>query len=81
MTLYDEFAYYLAHEKELLAEFAGKVLVIKEQTVIGVFASELEALQKTLEAHELGTFLIQRCESGATEVVILTYLARGMQQS
>lgn len=60
--LMKEFDYYLEHQQELVQKYNGKVIVIKGQTVIGVFDSELEAVQKTSEGHELGTFLVQKCE-------------------
>jgi hypothetical protein len=60
--LQKEYDYYLEHRTELLEKFNGKVLVVKGQAVIGVFDSELEALQKTSQSHELGTFLIQKCD-------------------
>ena len=62
VNLEREFEYYLQNQKELVQKYKGKVLVIKEQTVIGVFASELEAIQQTSEKHELGTFLMQKCD-------------------
>ena len=59
-----EFDYYLQHQKELVQKYNGKVIVIKGQAVIGVFDSELEAVQKTSKTEELGTFLVQKCEPG-----------------
>jgi hypothetical protein len=70
-----EFDYYLQHQKELVRKYNGKILVIKGQTVIGVFDSELEAVQKTSETHELGTFLVQKCEPGK-ESYTQTYHSR-----
>ncbi len=62
--LRDELAYFIANQEELVAQFSGKVLVIKEQKVIGVFNTPIEAYLETQKNHELGTFMIQRCESG-----------------
>jgi hypothetical protein len=59
-----EFRYYLAHQDELVRQYSGKVLAIKGQKVIGVFDSEAEAVHTTAKAHELGTFIVQRCEPG-----------------
>lgn len=70
-----EFDYYLQHQKELVRKYNGKILVIKGQTVIGIFDSELEAVQKTSETHELGTFLVQKCEPGK-ESYTQTYHSR-----
>jgi hypothetical protein len=61
-NLQREFEYYLQNQKELVQKYNGKVLVIKGQTVIGVFESDLEAVQRTSEKHELGTFLVQKCD-------------------
>jgi len=75
--LMKEFDYYLEHQQELVQKHNGKVIVIKGQTVIGVFDSELEAVQKTSEGHELGTFLVQRCKPGR-ESYTQTYHSRAV---
>ena len=62
-NLQKEFEYFLAHQQELARQYSGKILVIKDQTIIGVFDSELEAIQETSKTHELGTFLVQKCDS------------------
>ncbi|GAI78516.1 unnamed protein product [marine sediment metagenome] len=59
-----EFNYYLEHQTELVEKYNGKFIVIKDGKVLGAFASALEAVEKTTEQHELGTFLIQQCEPG-----------------
>jgi hypothetical protein len=64
-TLAKEFAYYLAHQDELVERYNGKFIVIKDQNVIGAYGSELDAVQKTAREHELGTFLVQKCEPGS----------------
>lgn len=61
-----EFRYYLDHQDELVKQYNGKFIVIKECTVIGAFGSEIEAVQVTSKQHEVGTFLVQRCEPGNT---------------
>jgi hypothetical protein len=63
--LEQEFKYYLEHQEELVNQYNGKFIVIKNMEVIGVYDSELEAVQKTAEKHELGTFLVQKCEPGS----------------
>ena len=62
--LEEEFNYYLEHQDELVKEYNGKFVVIKDGKVLGAFASALEAVEKTAEQHELGTFLVQLCEPG-----------------
>ena len=59
-----EFNYYLEHQQELVNKYKGKIIVIKDNEVLGAFSSEIEAINKTSEKHELGTFLIQKCEPG-----------------
>ncbi|GAG16136.1 unnamed protein product [marine sediment metagenome] len=60
-----EFEYYLENQEQLVAKYDGKVLVIKNRQVIGVYDSEQDAIATTTREHELGTFLVQKCEPGA----------------
>lgn len=60
-----EFQYYLDHQEELVKKHRGSFVVIKNCKVIGVFADELEAVTETQKEHELGTFLVQKCEPGS----------------
>ncbi len=62
--LENEFKYYLENQDELVKKYNGKVVVIKNSKVIGVFDTEIEAIDKTSEKEELGTFLVQKCEPG-----------------
>jgi hypothetical protein len=59
-----EFKYYLEHQDELVKKYNGKYIVIKDCQVIGVYNSELQAIEETSQKHELGTFLVQKCEPG-----------------
>ena len=70
-----EFNYYLEHQSELVDKYDGKFVVIKDCEVIGVFDSEIEAVRETSEQHELGTFLVQKCEAGP-ESYTQTYHSR-----
>jgi len=63
-NLEKEFKYYLAHQAELVAVHGGKFIVIKDEKVIGVYDTELQAVQETANSQELGTFLVQKCEPG-----------------
>ena len=63
-SLKKDFQYYLDNQDELVKEYNGKIIVIKDGKVIGVYDSDLEAIEKTSEDHELGTFLVQKCEPG-----------------
>ncbi len=59
-----EFKYYKDHQDELVKKFNGKYLVIKDEQVIGVYDTDLEAYSNSKEKYELGTFLIQHCMLG-----------------
>lgn len=62
--LKEEFEYYLAHQEELVKQYKGKFIVIKEKKVVGVFDTELDAYTNAVKKYELGTFLIQECQEG-----------------
>jgi len=73
--LQKEYEYYLAHLFELAEKYSGKFLAIKGQEVVGVYESDLEAVQTMSRSHELGTFLIQFCDP-AGERQTQTYHSR-----
>ena len=62
--LVKEFDYYLAHQDEMVAQYDGKVIVLKNFEVIGVYDTSLEAFTETVRDHERGTFIIQRVSAG-----------------
>ena len=59
-----EFQYFLDHQDELVAQYKGKFIVIRDEKVIGDFDSELKAVQETSKKYPLGSFLVQKCEPG-----------------
>lgn len=59
-----EFKYYIENQDELVEKYDGKFIVIKDCKVIGSYESIEEAIDKTTKEHELGSFLIQKCEPG-----------------
>lgn len=65
-TLEKEFQYYLDHQTELVEKYNGKFIVIKNQQVLGAFDTEETAIEETIKQHDLGTFLVQKCESGTS---------------
>lgn len=60
-----EFDYYLAHQEDLVAQYRGRYIVLKDEKVIGVYDSQLGAVEETSKSQALGTFLVQRCEPGS----------------
>ena len=60
-----EFQYYLDHQDELVKEYNGKFIVIKDGMVLGAYDDELLAIRTTSKDHKLGTFFVQKCEPGS----------------
>lgn len=60
-----EFKYYLKHQSDLVKEYSGKFIVLKNEKIIGVYNSHSEAYNETVKKEELGTFLIQHCLPGS----------------
>lgn len=58
------FQYYLDHQDELVKEYNGKYLVIKDNAVVGVFDSEKDAYFDSESKYGLGNFIIQLCTPG-----------------
>ncbi len=64
MTLEKEFRFYIENQDEMVKQYDGKVIVIKEGLVLGAYDDELTAVTETKKTHELGTFLVQRVSPG-----------------
>lgn len=64
VALKEEFDYYLQNQDKLVEQYNGKYIVIKNSDILGAFDTELEAIKETSKKHEMGTFLVQKCESG-----------------
>ena len=64
--LQSEFEFYLSNQDEFVEKYDGKVIVIKDGAVLGVYDDELSAVTETQKTHELGTFLVQRVSEGNT---------------
>lgn len=56
-----EFHYYLEHKDDLVKQYEGKYLVIKDEKVVGAYNSEIEAYTEAQKQFALGMFLIQPC--------------------
>lgn len=59
-----EFEYYLRNQTELVKQYSGKHLVIKDEKVQGAFDTLDEAYLFATENFDLGTFLLQKCTPG-----------------
>ena len=63
------FKYFLEHYDDIFKQYGPCFVVLKNQSVLAIYESFLEAYHKTLETEELGSFSIQECngeESGYT---------------
>jgi hypothetical protein len=60
-----EFKFFLERHSDLVKKYNGRFVVIKGGQVIGDYANETDAIRETIKDHELGTFLVQKCEPGS----------------
>jgi len=58
---FKEYLWFEEHEAELLRQYFGRYIVIKDQQVIGDYGSRKLARQQTLEHYQPGTFIIHFC--------------------
>ena len=63
-TVRDLFEWYLKNQDELVRQYDGKVLVIKDNRVAGFFDDEESAYFDSRSKYEPGTFIIQKCTPG-----------------
>ena len=66
IPLKKEFDYYLANQAELVKQYNGKVVVIKDCKVIGAYDDQATAVTETQRSHQIGTFLVQKVEPGTS---------------
>lgn len=59
-----ELAYFIAHQKDLVAKYDGKTLVLRENELVGVYDNPLQAYLEAQKQFEPGTFMIQPCAPG-----------------
>ena len=74
-VLEKDFEYYLAHQDELVREYAGKYLLIRDEQVLSAFDNQMEAVRAGAAKFPLGTFLVQKCEPG-TDSYTQTFRSR-----
>ena len=59
--------YFNANLEQLLSQYKGRYIAIKEETVIGDYNSFEDAYNNLCEKEEIGTFIIQHCISEAEQ--------------
>jgi hypothetical protein len=63
-TIKDLFKWYLENQGGLVKQYDGKVLVIKDNQVVGSFDNEESAYFDSISKYKPGTFIIQKCTPG-----------------
>lgn len=63
-SLKDAFDWYRAHQQELVQQYNGKFIVIKDGQVLGSYDDQYTAVVETEKQHPIGTFLVQKVEPG-----------------
>ena len=64
MKFEKELAFFIEHQADLVREYNGKVLVLKDEKVVGVYSTLIEAYFEAQKTHPLGTFMLQTCRPG-----------------
>lgn len=70
MAFETELRYFIEHQQELVRQHEGKTLVLRGNSVEGVYDSPLEALLQTQKKWPLGSFMIQPCEPGPSAYTV-----------
>ena len=63
-VLQKEFDYYKIHQDEFVELCCGKFVVVKDQALVGIYESTIEALERSRGKYKEGTFLIQEVGPG-----------------
>ncbi len=63
-TLEDQLDYFIANQDDLVRKHRGKVLVLRDREVAGVFDTALKAYLYAEAHYEAGTYAIQECVPG-----------------
>ena len=64
IKLKPEFDYFLKHQDELVRDFAGKFVVIKNERILGYYDDLVTAINVTAKTEQMGTFLVQLVTAG-----------------
>jgi hypothetical protein len=66
MQLDTELKYYESHKADLLKAYRGQVMLIRGETLVGVFPTEEEAYQAAVKQFGKTPWLIAKVEEGST---------------
>lgn len=68
----NDFEYFISHYQEIFDKYGHKFIAIKNNTILGSFDTELDAINEVSKKYPLGTFIVQECngsESGYTNYI------------
>lgn len=68
----EDFDFFLENYDELFKKYGHKFIVIKNKTILGVYDTEVDAINATSKTYPIGSFIVQECngdESGYTNYV------------
>lgn len=61
-----EFDWYIAHQDEIVTQYDGRYVVVRDCKVIGAYNDQSSAIAETTKTYPLGTFLVQKVERGSS---------------
>jgi hypothetical protein len=65
--------WYIQNQQELSEKYNGKILLIVNQKLIGVFDSMQDAYAAAMKTYTLGTFTLQPCSPDADSYTLTLY--------
>lgn len=68
----NDFDYFIRHYQELYDKYGHKFIAIRNTEILGLFDTELDAINEVSKNYPLGTFIVQECngnESGYTNYI------------
>lgn len=67
-----DFEYFKECYNELFKKHGHKFIAIKNKEIIGIYETEIEAIEEVTKTYPLGSFIVQECngnESGYTNYI------------
>lgn len=68
----EDFQYFIENYDEFFKQFGHKFVVIRNKDILGIYDSEVDAINATSDIYPIGSFIVQECngnESGYTNYV------------
>lgn len=62
-----DFQFYLDHQSDFVKKYNGKILVISEQKLVGVYDTIQKAYDAGMSKLGMGNFIVQKCSPGKAD--------------